>query len=198
MPPWHLTALHQGRSKLRRYLTRALWLVIPVLSVTPAALGSDGHRPSSTFAGTCELSGTLTSHPPLTTEARFVRSAATAHGRCTGRFTDRHGHVHELDGDPVAYVARASGHLSCGPGGQASGSGVLRFHRGSIRFRFSEVREVGTATLRLDGAGGGLALGEASVSPEEDPLEILAKCTGKGLDEVAVDISLATTPAISG
>jgi hypothetical protein len=33
---------------------------------------------------------------------------------------------------------------------------------------------------------------------EEDPLEIAEKCSGEGLREARIDITIETTPAISG
>jgi hypothetical protein len=57
---------------------------------------------------------------------------------------------------------------------------------------------LGVGAIRLDGAGGGAAAGAATVSEDEDPLEIVRKCGGPGLRQVGIDIELATTPAISG
>ena len=136
-----------------------------------------------TFQGTCQFSGKLRQKPPLTNLPTEGRAVARAQGRCNGV--------------RARYVARASGTTSCG-GGSATGTGFIRFADGRIRFRFSEVRGPGTAAVRLEGADGGSATGEARVSEDEDPARIAAKCGGDGLRQVRIHIDLATTPSISG
>jgi hypothetical protein len=56
----------------------------------------------------------------------------------------------------------------------------------------------GVAAIRLDGTGGGSAAGAARVSNEEDPVQIVQKCSADGLRRVGIQIDLATTPTISG
>jgi len=78
----------------------------------------------------------------------------------------------------------------------ARASSGLRGQR--IPFGFAELRGTGGAAIRLEGKRGGSAAGEANASPSEDPAAIAAACAGPGLRSVSIDITLATTPAISG
>ena len=95
------------------------------------------------------------------------------------------------------YAASAAGVVGC-TGGSATGRGVLAIHGRRIAFRFSELRGPGGAAIRLEGERGGSAAGEANASAGEDPAEIAADCAGPGLRSVDIDITFATTPAISG
>jgi hypothetical protein len=160
----------------------------------PAAAG-DGNE-GSTFAGSCHFAGTVRFHPPLTNAARPATGRARADGQCSGTFTDRRGNSHALEGDFVTYVAANHGSMSCG-GGVAEGGGYLSYRRHRLRFALTEVRATGGATLLIRGRRGGFAEGLASVSKEEDPLEIAQKCAGPGLDAARVVIDLATL-GISG
>jgi hypothetical protein len=118
-------------------------------------------------------------------------------GTCSGTLTDRRGRRHQLDAVRSKYVARATGTLGCG-GGTASGRGVLTVRGRRIRFGFEEVRGPGGAAIRLTGARGGSATGEAHASPSEDPPAIAQACSAPGLRGVALDANIATTPSISG
>jgi hypothetical protein len=142
-----------------------------------------GQGEADTFQGTCQFSGKLRQNPGLTNAPQPGRAVARARGTC--------------DGARATYVARASGTLSCG-GGTAEGSGLLRVRGERIRFRFSETRGPGTAAIRLEGAAGGSAAGEARASETEDPVEIAQRCGGAGVRSVRIHIDLATTPSISG
>ena len=66
------------------------------------------------------------------------------------------------------------------------------------RLSFTEVRGPGAAAIRLEGADGGSATGEARASENEDPVAIAEKCSGDGLRGVRIHIDLTTTPSISG
>ena len=165
------------------------------LCLVPAAFG---HRAgaTATFEGRCEFSGALRQDPPLTNTTAPGSATARARGACFGTLTKHDGDVRTLDGDRVDYAAQAEGELSCG-GGSSSGAGELRFPGERIRFGFSEVRGPGAAAISLAGQGGGEASAVATVSPEEDPVEIAQRCAGEGLRTVRIDISL-TSPGISG
>jgi hypothetical protein len=136
-----------------------------------------------TFQGTCQFSGKLRQNPGLTNTPQAGKAVARAHGSCNGM--------------RASYFARARGTVSCG-GGSAEGSGSIRLQGERIRFRFSEVRGPGSAAVRLEGANGGSAAGEARASETEDPVEIAQKCGGTGVRAVRIHIDLATTPSISG
>jgi hypothetical protein len=150
-----------------------------------------------TFSGSCALSGTVVQDPPMTAVPSPGRAFAAATGTCSGTLTDRRGRTRELTDAPARYAASAAGVVGCG-GGSAEGSGVLALRGRRIGFAFSEVRGPGFAAVRLEGARGGSAAGQATASADEDPAAIAAACAGPGLRSVGIDITLATTPSISG
>jgi hypothetical protein len=176
----------------------AATLALAALALSPSALaGGDGQRGSETFEGTCQFSGTLRQDPPLTNLPQAGEASASARGACSGTLTSERGKARRLDGAQASYFARAAGTTSCG-GGTAEGSGFLVIRGERIGFRFSELRGPGTGAIRLDGTGGGSAAGVATVSQDEDPVAIAQKCSGPGLERVGIDITIGTTPAISG
>jgi hypothetical protein len=184
---------------MRTFRQQIKRLPIPIaallMALPSSAVAGQGGR-ASTFEGSCQFAGTVRFQPPLTEEAQPARGSARASGPCTGTFTDRRGRTHELDGDPVTYMAANRGSMSCG-GGVAEGRGYLSFGRRRLRFELTEVREAGGAELFIEGARGGVAQGVATVSKEEDPVEIAQKCMGPGLPGARIVIDLAT-PGISG
>jgi hypothetical protein len=161
--------------------------------------GKKDRRSAESFQGTCQFEGTVRQHPPLTNLPAPGRAFAVASGTCTGTLTDSRRRSRSLNAERVFYAAQASSeNMSCG-GGTAEGSGFMLFRRGErIDFGFSEVRGPGTGVINLTGRRGGSAQGNASVSPDEDPAQIVLKCSGEGLSEVDIDINLASTPTISG
>jgi hypothetical protein len=161
---------------------RQLAVAVPLVLGLLAGPGGDGGG-ADTFEGTCQFSGKLRHKPPIMNAPQTGGATARARGLCNG--------------EPARYFARAEGTLSCG-GGTATGAGVLRLRGERIRFGFSEVRGPGAAAIRLEGAEGGSAAGEARVDEDEDPAEIAEKCGGDGLRVVRIHIDLATTPSISG
>jgi hypothetical protein len=156
--------------------------VLCLLAACSVAAASGGHG-HATFEGSCTFSGVLTQEPPVTNLPQPGRATARAVGTCSG--------------SPARYFARAHGDISCG-GGTATGRGFIRIGRRKLRFLFSEVRGPGVAAVRLEGARGGSAAGEARVSEEEDPVQIAQQCSGPGLRSVRIDIDIATTPSLSG
>jgi hypothetical protein len=174
---------------------RRILALIPLTALlVPAA--AEGHR-AETFSGTCAMSGTVRQDPPLTNTPQQGTAVARLAGTCTGTLVDKRGREHALENAPASYAATAAGELSCG-GGTATGRGKLRFGRGrTISFQFSEVRGPGVAAVELEGTRGGSATGEATVSRDEDPVEIAMLCAGEGLREVGIDASLVS-PGISG
>ena len=99
-------------------------LVLAAVLLAAAAPAAEAKPKPSTFAGTCELSGTVRFTPGLGASAQMTESVADAAGPCTG--TWRTGKkTWTLDGDHVTYHAVASGSQSCASG-QATGQGYLR------------------------------------------------------------------------
>ena len=156
--------------------------MLSLLAACSVAAAASGHR-HTTFEGSCSFSGVLRQDPPVTNLPQPGEATARAVGECSGT--------------PARYFARAHGDISCG-GGTATGRGFIRIGRRKLRFLFSEVRGPGAAAVRLEGARGGSAAGEATISPEEDPVQIAQQCSGPGLRSVRIDINIATTPSLSG
>jgi hypothetical protein len=175
-----------------------LVLALGALAASPIAFADDdGDDETNTFAGSCQFSGKLRQSPPLTNTPQAGEAIARARGTCSGTLTDEYGDAEQVESERASYFASAQGTLSCS-GGSAVGSGVIALAGERLEFRFSELRGPGAAAIRLEGADGGSATGEARVSEEEDPLEIAEKCSGEGLRQVGIEIDLVTTPTITG
>lgn len=167
----------------------ALLLVPVALFGSWVAWGATA-REVERFTGTCELGGILRQNPPLTTEIASGTARVRATGTCSGHLTDRSGRVHRLDRGQVRYRARAGGELSCA-GGTADGAGSLIFGSGRrINFDFSELRGPGIGAITLAGRASGSATGVASVSAQENPVDILNGCGGTGIRQVVIDLRL--------
>src|SRR5437763_2324154 len=165
------------------------------------AIVAFGHPPgsaSSTFNGSCRLSGSVSFSPRLTSSSQPVDQSAQASGTCTGSFVDRGGHTHQLESAPVSYQATEHGDAaSCG-GGTDAGSGQLAFPQGTLRFTISELRATGVVAASLSGAGGGSATATVNPSTSENPATTVQQCAGPELAQSDIDINLQTTPDISG
>ena len=163
-------------------------------SASPAA--ADASR-SMTFSGSCSFHALVRFQPPLTNTPQQGRGSATGPGTCDGTLTDRRGHTTQLSGEPAQWVAADSGLVSCNEE-SATGGGYIAIDGQKLRFRLTETRASGAAELHLDGAAGGSADGSATLSPEEDPVQIAQECAGSGLTQALVDLDIETTPTISG
>ena len=86
---------------------------------------------------------------------------------------------------------------SCELNADAPGSGELVFSAGALKFAILENRVAGTALLSLTGSQGGSATAVAAVN-SPNPATVLEQCAGSGEASVPVDLTLRTTPAISG
>jgi hypothetical protein len=177
-------------------------LAVLVLGTTPAQAHRHHHKAhrhshAVAFQGSCSFHVDVRFAPPLGALPRQGTDFARGAGPCTGSFTDGRGKVHRLDGARVGYVATDSGPSSCAEGA-AQGGGYLSYRGSRLRFRLTETRAAAAATLRFEGARSGSAAGDARVSPDSDPSQVVQSCLGTGLAGAAVDIDFATTPAISG
>ena len=151
------------------------------------------------FDGTCDASGPVKFDPPLTNTPQSITQHVRLPGSCSGTLVDRAGRSHEIQDAAAVYVATEHGdQVSCGSGSD-SGNGALVFPgRGSLHFSVSESRAGGVAILDARGARGGSATITGSISPDENPAEVLAACGGSGLKEVDLDGHLSTNGTISG
>ena len=189
------------RKRGKRSATALVSFWLPALLVVAPLAFAAGDRDvgdADSFSGSCHFAGTLSFVPPLKTEFQVVHTVASAQGPCDGTFTDQKGRTRALNGEPVRYAVDATGQISCGPGGQNTGTGYMQFGREKLYFAFSEVREAGSATLTLTGLNGGSATGQGTVSPDEDPVDLAAKCAGAGLAQVRVTIDIVAPSSISG
>jgi hypothetical protein len=177
---------------------RRLGILTMLAVVALGAAPAEAHKARvSAFQGSCSFHVTVRFAPPLGALPRQGTDFARGAGPCSGSFTDRHGKVRRLDGARVVYVATDSGPSSCAEGA-AQGGGYLSYRRSRLRFLLTETRAGAAATLHFAGARSGSAAGDARVSPDSDPSQVVQSCLGAGLAGAAVDIDFATTPAISG
>ncbi len=162
-------------------------------SGTPS--GQDG---ASTFAGNCQLSGSVSFQPALTVSPQSVSQTAIASGTCSGTFTDRGGHAHAVSGTPATYRAVEHATSATCQAGTDIGTGSLGFPWGDVAFAISETRAGPLVSATANGAAGGSALGEGNISPSANPVTIAQACSGTGLSQAPIDIRLSTTPSMSG
>ncbi|MHB8694345.1 MAG: hypothetical protein ACYDHH_24160 [Solirubrobacteraceae bacterium] len=151
---------------------------------------------TTTFAGTCALSGRVAFTPPLTLPAAAGAVAATADGTCSGTLTDGFGRGQRVDAAPASLVANSSGTESCALG-KGSGQGVLTVASRSLTFTYDEVRAGPALVLDASGARGGSAVAQANVSLSSNPLATAQSCGGSGLTQAPIDIRIVA-PGISG
>jgi hypothetical protein len=178
--------------------------VLLLICAVAAALGlassaAAGQPGVETFTGACDMSGSIRHDPPLTQEPAPTEIHGRFSGTCTGELVDREGRTRQLDGAPARYEVRdAGGDLSCN-GGTAHGTGSLLFGGGqTIEFTLTERRPgPGLAVVALKGASGGTATLFGNVSPKEDLLQAVERCSGSGLRLIHADGRIVS-PGISG
>jgi hypothetical protein len=166
-----------------------------ILASAPTA-AADGSK-ASTFSGSCSFHALVRFQPPLTNTPQQGQGSATGPGTCDGTLTDKRGRTRQLSGEPAEWVAADSGLVSCSEE-SATGGGYIAIAGRKLRFRLTETRASGAAELHLDGSAGGSADGTATLSSQEDPVQIAQACAGSGLAQALVDIQIQTTPSISG
>ncbi len=167
---------------------------------TPCGGSGHGHRRHSrrplTFAGKCQLSGTVVFKPALKAAPAAVKQTVRASGSCSGTLTGARGRTHQLHNAPVRYLAtEQGGDISCGAGFD-SGKGVLESRWGKLHFSITERRVGPVATLSLTGARGGSA--NATATAGGNPATIAAQCAGDGLKSASLSGSASTSPSITG
>ena len=184
----------------------ALLALALTVGAAPAQARRHGHqhtrghhhaRGGASFSGTCSFDVRVRFEPPLGLTPKQGTDRAEGQGPCSGTFTDDTGRAHELSGAVVRYFAFDSGPSSCEQGA-ATGGGFLSYRGSRVRFALTEVREGAVAQLHFAGERGGSADGEAHVTPNADPNQVVQSCIDSGLAEAQVAINLATTPTLSG
>jgi hypothetical protein len=185
---------------MRRFRILRTLAVTGALACIAAPLAQAHRRhDAATFSdGSCQFTGTVYFAPPLTNTPQATRDFAYETGTCSGTLT-AHGRTSSVSDQPARYFATDAGQAgSCGANPEATGSGYLAFRGARISFALSESRVTGVSHLSLTGDAGGSAQGVATISSSSNPLQIVEACLGAGLRSTPVDISLQTTPAISG
>lgn len=173
----------------------------------PSSSGRRGHHPGhrapaprrlSSFKGSCSLSGPVTFTPALTLRPASAGQRVRATGTCSGSLVPGHGKARRLAGAPATFTETSHGEAVSCAAGAPRGSGSLTLPGATIDFAFAERRIAALVTGTATGVHGSSASGFAVVSPSQSPLGVLAACGGKGLAGTVVDISLQTTPEITG
>lgn len=189
-------AHHPTKRSLRRFRKRLAVapLITAVLAIAPAsAAAGDGFN---TFTGSCEFTGSVVFDPPIGLSEQRTSAEARAAGPCTGTWQRPSGKVWNLDGDRVRYRAQSTGTQSCGSA-EAAGDGFLRYRHRKLRFLFFESRIGASASIRLEGRGGGLFTGTAEGDPAEAD-EIAQACLTSGVSQAGFTLPGSTDPSISG
>lgn len=172
--------------------------VAALMILAAPSLAAQGKSSALTFAGQCQLSGTVNFSQPVTISPSRVRNRATAAGTCSGSLTDASGQTTQLSNSPVQYAATEVGSQeSCELNPNAQGSGELIFQAGPLRFSVLENRVSGTAILSLTGRLGGSASAIANVN-SPDPVGLLEQCAMGGITSAPVNLVIQSTPTISG
>jgi hypothetical protein len=180
---------------MKRIVITLLFVAVGSLGASSALAGGKTHP--VTFSGSCEFHGSVAFTPPATNTPAQGSGEAHASGPCSGTFTDKRGRTQQLNGATVQYYAQNSGLVSCTEG-IATGTGYLVINGNTLSFSANETRATAVAMLDIRGASGGSAKGEANISPDTDPADTAAKCSGSGLESVGLDFHIATTPNLSG
>ena len=163
-----------------------------------ASQGEQGADRPSSFSGSCKISGEVRFTPPLTNDAQTVYQQVEAPGTCSGTFVDGRGRSHDMSDSPVTYLASGRAEQSSCGGGTATETGSLVFTWDDIGITVSERRGGGEVIASIAGAKSGSATATAGISQSEDPVQILQKCAGPGLDRVRIDGQATTTDTVTG
>jgi hypothetical protein len=164
----------------------------------PSTPDSSGAGTPTSFAGSCQLSGTVRFDPGMTTTPQSGYVDATANGTCTGTLTHAGSPPpRRVRAAPAELAAQSHGTEACELG-RGTGNGQVTIAGRKIDFTYSEVRAGPVLTLRADGASGGSAIAEGNVSPGASPVSVLQACGSTGLTQAPIDIRLTTTPTMSG
>src|SRR4051794_36794827 len=181
-------------------MTRRIWAVAAAglaALVAPSTTGA-ARVAATTFDGSCDIAVHVAFSPALTNTPQEIDQTVRGTGICSGTLVDRRGRTHELADAPIGYFSFSRAENSTCLEGLNSGSGVLTFPYGKLRFAFTERRAGPFPTLEYTGAIGGSAFGLAHPASGADPVAAVQACAGAGLDHFDVEGHLQTTPAISG
>jgi hypothetical protein len=108
------------------------------------------------------------------------------------------GHVYHVVDAPTVGELHGSGPSSCEVSATQGYGQFTIANRWRIDFTYVEPRLTSVGLLPYSGIAGGSALDVARLSAEEDPLDVIQRCGADGVPSVLVDVSIQTTPSISG
>lgn len=168
-----------------------------LLAVAPGAGAAPPDR-IETFTGTCQSQAVVNMDPPMSGELRETQvDIASRWAKCTGTI-DADGHVFNVVDAPTVGELHGSGPSSCELSATQGWGRFTIANRWRIDFTYVEPRLGPVGLLRYSGIAGGSAIDVARLSDEEDSADIVQRCSGEGVPSVVVDVSIETTPSISG
>ena len=151
-----------------------------------------------TFTGHCESQAVVNMDPPMSGEVRETQvDIASVWARCTGT-VEADGHVFNVVDAPTVGELHGSGPSSCELSATEGWGRFTIANRWRIDFTYDEPRLGPVGLLPYTGVAGGSALDVASLSSEEDSADIVQRCGEEGVPSVLVDVTIETTPSISG
>jgi hypothetical protein len=178
---------------------RVTWgaVVAVVLAAAPAAGAAPPDR-IETFTGSCESQAVVNMDPPMSGEVRETQvDIASEWARCTGA-VETGGHVYNVVDAPTVGELHGNGPSSCELSATHGWGRFTIANRWRIDFTYDEPRLGPVGLLPYSGIAGGSAIDVARLSSEEDPADIIQRCSGEGVPSVLVDVTIETTPSISG
>jgi hypothetical protein len=168
-----------------------------VLALAPAAAAAPPDK-TETFTGTCESQAVVNMDPPMSGEVRETQvDIASRWAKCSGT-VEADGHLFRVVDAPTVGELHGSGPSSCELSATQGFGHFTIANRWRIDFTYLEPRLTSVGLLPYSGVAGGSALDVARLSSEEDPVDVIQRCGGDGVPSVLVDVTIATTPSISG
>jgi hypothetical protein len=172
-------------------------LVAALLVAAPAAAAAPPDR-IETFTGSCQSQARVNMDPPMSGEVRETRvDIASEWAKCTGT-VETGGHVYSFVDAPTVGELHGNGPSSCEVSATQGWGQFTIANRWRIDFTYVEPRLGPVGLLPYSGIAGGSAIDVARLSSEEDSVDIVERCGGEGVPSVLVDVTIETTPAISG
>jgi hypothetical protein len=169
-----------------------------LLALAPAAATAAPPKGIETFTGHCESQAVVNMDPPMSGDVRETQvDIASRWAKCSGS-VETGGHVYRFVDAPTVGELHGSGPSSCELSATQGWGRFTIANRWRIDFTYVEPRLGPVGLLPYSGIAGGSALDVASLSSEEDSVDIIQRCGAEGVPSVLVDVSIETTPSISG
>jgi hypothetical protein len=173
-------------------------IVAALLLLAPATAAAAPPDRIETFTGHCESQAVVNMDPPMSGEIRETKiDIASRWAKCSGT-VEVDGRVFHVEDAPTVGELHGSGPSSCELSATQGWGRFTIANRWRIDFTYLEPRLAPVGLLPYSGIAGGSALDVASLSSEEDSADIIQRCSAEGVPSVLVDVSIRTTPSISG